>query len=85
MTTCVQFLIRSFFRELKAESRYSFVTSTFYDWVKNVNFINYGSSGYYLTFPEKTTSSIFVNGTTSNVFPLSYTLAGAALIAYVSE
>eukprot|EP00090_Calanus_glacialis_P040337 TRINITY_DN7029_c0_g1_i1.p1 TRINITY_DN7029_c0_g1~~TRINITY_DN7029_c0_g1_i1.p1 ORF type:complete len:322 (-),score=49.99 TRINITY_DN7029_c0_g1_i1:180-1145(-) len=67
---------------LKAESRYSYVTSTFYDWVKNVNFVNYGA--YYLTFPEKTSSSVFVNGTLSNVFPLSYTLAGAALIAYVS-
>jgi len=68
--------------DLKAESRFSFVTSSFYDWIKNVNFVNYGS--YYLTFPEKTSSSIFVNGTVSNVFPLSYTLAGAALIAYVS-
>jgi len=68
--------------DLKAESRYSFVTTTFYDWIKNVNLVNYGS--YYLTFPEKTTSSVFFNGTVSNVFPLSYTLAGAALIAYVS-
>jgi len=68
--------------DLKAESRYSFVTTTFYDWIKNVNLVNYGS--YYLTFPEKTTGSVFFNGTVSNVFPLSYTLAGAALIAYVS-
>jgi len=68
--------------DLKAESRYSFVTTTFYDWIKNVNFVNYGA--YYLTFPEKTSSSVFFNGTVSNVFPLSYTLAGAALIAYVS-
>jgi len=67
---------------LIAESRYSFVTTTFYDWIKNVNFVNYGS--YYLTFPEKTSSSVFFNGTVSNVFPLTYTLAGAALIAYVS-
>jgi len=68
--------------DLKAESRYSFVTSTFVDWAKNLGFVNY--NGYYITFPEKTTSSILVNGTTSNIFPLSYTLAGAALVAYVS-
>ena len=86
MTTSPQSLLIdyfTFFRDLKAESRYSFVTTTFYDWIKNVNLVNYGS--YYLTFPEKTTSSVFFNGTVSNVFPLSYTLAGAALIAYVSE
>jgi len=70
--------------ELVAESRYSFVTSSFYDWIKNIKFISYGSSGYYFTLPDKTSTSILVNGTTSTVFPLAYTLVGAGLIAYVS-
>ena len=74
----------NFCRDLKAESRYNFYTTSFYDWVRNINLINYG--GYYLTLPQKTSdTTINFNGTVSNAFPLSYTLAGAALVAYVSE
>lgn len=69
--------------DLKAESRYSFVTSSIFDWLKGLGLVNYNSINYYLTMPNKAAyNNLFLNQT-GDVFPIGYTLAGAALVAYV--
>lgn len=63
--------------------RYSFLYTTPIAWLRSLGLVNYNNYGYYVTLPQKDYSSILLNGTTSNAFPLSYTLAGAAILAYV--
>ena len=53
--------------------------------MRNIGFVNYNSIGWYVTFPNDASYSNLNVSSTTNAFPLIYTLAGAGLIAYVSE
>ena len=74
-----------------SDPRLSFVTTSLFDWLRSIGFVNYNTYGYYITFPNKeTATNVYFNGTsststTATAFPLSYTIAGAALVAYISE
>jgi len=67
-----------------SEGRLSFVTNSAFDWLRNIGFVNYNSIGWYVTFPNDQSYSNLNVSSTTNAFPLIYTLAGAGLIAYVS-
>jgi len=67
-----------------SEGRLSFVTNSAFDWLRNIGFVNYNSIGWYVTFPNDASYSNLNVSSTTNAFPLIYTLAGAGLIAYVS-
>jgi len=73
-----------------SDPRLSFVTTSLFDWLRSIGFVNYNTYGYYITFPNKqTATNVYFNGTsttstTATAFPLSYTIAGAALVAYIS-
>ena len=79
------------FRELEATDPsdpklLTFVTSSFSEWIRNLGFVNWDGGflpGFFITFPDKG-NNLFLNSTT-RAFPLAYTLAGAAMVAYVSE
>jgi len=63
----------------------TFVTSSFSEWIRNLGFVNWDGGflpGFFITFPDKG-NNLFLNSTT-RAFPLAYTLAGAAMVAYVS-
>ena len=81
-----------YFRELEAtdpsDSRVlTFVTNSFSEWIRNLGFVNWDGGflpGFFITFPSDKGKNVFLNSTT-DAFPLAYTLAGAAMVAYVSE
>ena len=54
------------------------------DFLKNIGFVSNDLLNTYVTFPSNTDKYIYLNQTV-DVFPLAYTLTGAALVAYVSE
>jgi len=61
-------------------SRYSFVWSSPLAWLNSLSLVN--NNGYYLTTAQKTKDNVFFNGT--NVYPISFALAGAGMIAYAA-
>ena len=81
-----------YFRELGAtehpsDPRFTFVTNSFSEWIRNLGLVNWSGGflpGFFITFPSDKGKNVFLNSTT-DAFPLAYTLAGAAMVAYVSE
>ena len=71
-------------RALDAEGRYSFLWESPLTWLNNLGFVQFGDFGYFLTTPQKTDGTVFLNST-SDVFPIAYSLVGAGLVAYVGE
>ena len=71
-------------RALDAEGRYSFLWESPLTWLNNLGFVQFGDFGYFLTTPQKTEGTVFLNST-SDVFPIAYSLVGAGLVAYVGE
>jgi len=61
-------------------SRYSFIWSSPLAWLNGLSLVN--NDGYYLTTAQKTKDNVFFNGT--NVYPISFALAGAGMIAYAA-
>ena len=68
-------------RDATGTSRYSFVWSSPLAWLNSLSLVN--NNGYYLTTAQKTKDNVFFNGT--NVYPISFALAGAGMIAYAGE
>jgi len=69
-----------------SDPRFTFVTNSFSEFIRNLGFVNYAGGflpGFYITFPSEKGKNVFLNSTT-DAFPLAYTLAGAAMVAYVS-
>ena len=62
-------------------SRYSFIWASPLAWLNSLSLVN--NDGYYLTTAQKTKDNVFFNGT--NVYPISFALAGAGMIAYAGE
>jgi len=62
-----------------------YTTSSVYEFFRSLGFVAYTDTipGYFITFPGNKEQNAYFNST-SNVFPLVYTLTGAALVAYVS-
>jgi len=61
-------------------SRYSFIWASPLAWLNSLSLVN--NDGYYLTTAQKTKDNVFFNGT--NVYPISFALAGAGMIAYAA-
>ena len=63
-----------------------YTTSSVYEFFRSLGFVAYTDTipGYFITFPGNKEQNAYFNST-SNVFPLVYTLTGAALVAYVSK
>jgi len=61
-------------------SRYSFLWTSPLAWLNSLSIVN--NDGYYLTTAQKTKDNVFFNGT--NVYPISFALAGAGMIAYAA-
>jgi len=61
-------------------SRYSFIWTSPLAWLNSLSLVN--NDGYYLTTAQKTKDNVFFNGTT--VYPISFALAGAGMIAYAA-
>jgi len=81
---------------LGAESKFSeeseavgkvlgYTPTSIYEWLRSLGLVAYTGiiPGYYVTFPDNKVQNAYFNST-SDVFPLAYTLTGAALVAYVS-
>ena len=64
----------------------TFTTNSVYEWLRSLGFVSYTDTipGFYVTFPGNKDKNAYLNST-SSVFPLVYTLTGAALVAYVSK
>ena len=68
-------------RNAAGTSRYSFIWASPIAWLNSLSLVN--NDGYYLTTAQKTKDNVFFNGT--NVYPISFALAGAGMIAYAGE
>jgi len=65
--------------------RYNFLFGSPITWLQSLGLVTLNTYGYYLTLPAKTISGLSLNSTTSTVFPLSYYIAGASLVAYTAS
>ena len=63
-----------------------YTPTSIYEWLRSLGLVAYTGiiPGYYVTFPDNKVQNAYFNST-SDVFPLAYTLTGAALVAYVSK
>ena len=68
-------------RRNEGTSRYSFLWTSPLAWLNSLSIVN--NDGYYLTTAQKTKDNVFFNGT--NVYPISFAMAGAGMIAYAGE
>ena len=83
----IKICLFTFSEESSGGGKYlSFTTTTVYEWLRSLGFVAYTDTipGYYVTFPANKDKNAYFNSTT-DVFPLVYTLTGAALVAYVSK
>jgi len=61
---------------------YSFLFTSPLEYLNSLGLVSYATK-YYVTTPQKTEKNVYFNSS-STVFPIAFSLAGAALTAYVS-